>query len=95
MDFPILLPQDRHRDAGTSKFARQIRPIRLDPSPQAGRDSGAAEELALQRVIGDVVRQGPFQLRRRRPLQVVLDRAARHAQKPADLAHAHPVMVKP
>ena len=60
-----------------------------------GCDSGAAEQPAFQSVVGDIVRQRPFQPGRRRPLQIVLDRAARHAETSPDLARAHPIVVKP
>jgi hypothetical protein len=91
MDFPIFLPEDHHCDAGALEFARQIRPVRLDPQPLAWRRSGAA----FQSVVRDVVRQWPFQPSRRSPFQIVLDRAARHAQTSPDLPCAHPIVVKP
>ena len=80
---------------GRLQFARQIRPVRLDPPPHARASAGAAKKLTLQRVVGDILRQRPYQPRRRRAFQTVLDRAARHAQTPAYLARAHPVVVKP
>ena len=85
MDFPIFLPEDHHRDAGALQFARQSHPVRLDPQPLAWRRSGAAKKLAFQSVVRDVVRQWPFQPSRRSPFQIVLDRAARHAQTSPDL----------
>ena len=78
-----------------SPLARQGRPVRLDPPPQALRDSGATKELALQSLVGDAVRQRPCQPGRRRPFQIVLDRRARHAKTSPDLARAHPIVVKP
>ena len=94
MDLSVFLPENHHRDARTFQLARQLRPVRLNPSPLAGRDRGAAKELEFQRLLGDVVRQGPLQPGRRRPFQIVLDRRSRHAQTPPDLARAHPIVVK-
>ena len=59
------------------------------------RDPAAPKELEFQGVVGDVVRQRPRQPGRRRPFQIVLDRRARHAKTPPDLARAHPIVVKP
>ena len=90
VDLPIFLPQDHHRYAGPLQLARQGRPIRLDPTPLAGLDSCAPEQLQLQSVVGHIVRQRPRHSRRCRPFQIVLDRRARHAQTSPDLARAHP-----
>jgi hypothetical protein len=95
MGLSVFLPEDRHRDAGPLQLARQGRPVRLDPPPLALRDPGAAKELEFQSVVGDAVRQRPRQPGRRRPFQIVLDRRARHAETPPDLARAHPIVVKP
>ena len=91
----VFLPEDRHRDARTLQLARQGRPVRPDPPPLALRDPGATKKLALQSLVGDVVRQRPCQPGRRRPFQIILDRRARHAKTSPDLARAHPIMVKP
>ena len=40
MALSVFLPEDRHRDARTLQLARQGRPVRLDPPPQALRDPG-------------------------------------------------------
>ena len=95
MDLSVFLPEDRHRDARTLQLARQGRPVRLGPPPLALRDPGAPKEPALQSLVGDAVRQRPCQPGRRRPLQIVLDRRARHAKTSPDLARAHPIVVKP
>jgi hypothetical protein len=89
-----FLPQDRHRHAGPLQFARQSGPVRLDPPPLARRSRATAEELAFQSLVADVVRQRPSQSGLRRPFQIVLDRAARHAQTPPDLTGAHPTVMK-
>ena len=94
LDLSVFLPEDHHRHARPLQFARQGRPVRFDPPPPAGRNRGAPKELEFQSLLGDVVRQRPFEPGRRRPFQIVLDRAARHAQTPPDLARAHPIMVK-
>ena len=94
LDLSVFLPENHHRDAGALQFARQGRPVRLDPPPLAGRNPGAPKELEFQSLLGDVVAQRPRQPCRRRPFQIVLDRAARHAQTPPDLAGAHPIVVK-
>ena len=91
----VFLPEDRHGDARTLELARQGRPVRPDPPPLALRDPGATKELALQSLVGDAVRQRPCQPGRRSPLQIVLDRRARHTKTPPDLACAHPIVVKP
>lgn len=57
MDLPVFRPEDHHRDAQALQFARQIRPVRLDPPPLAWRNSGAAETLAFKSGVGDVDRQ--------------------------------------
>ena len=44
------------------------------------------EQPAFQGVVGDILRQWPLQTGRRHSLQIVLDRAARHAEAPSDLA---------
>jgi hypothetical protein len=95
MDLSVFLPEDRHRHARTLQLARQGRPVRFGPPPLALRDPGATKELALQSLVGDAVRQRPCQPGRRRPLQIVLDRRARHAKTSPDLARAHPIVVKP
>ena len=94
MDLPVFLPQDRHRHAGPLQLARKFRPVRFDPPPLASRYSRAPKELELQGVVGDILAQRPFQPRRRRPFQVVLDRRARHAKAAPDLTRAHAVVVK-
>ena len=94
VDLPIFLPKDHHRHPRPFQLARQGRPVRLDPPPLAGLDSSAPEQPQLQGIVGDIVRQRPRQPGRRRPFQIVLDRRARHAQTPPDLARAHPAMVK-
>ena len=95
MDLSVFLPQDHHRHAGPLQLARQGRPVRLDAAPLASRNPGAPEQPLFQDVVGDVLRQRPRQPRRRRPFQIFLDRRARHAQKPPDLARADPAVVKP
>ena len=95
MDLSVFLPEDRHRDARTLELARQGGPVRFGPPPLALRDPSATKELALQSLIGDAVGQRPCQPGRRRPLQIVLDRRARHAKTSPDLARAHPIVVKP
>jgi hypothetical protein len=35
MSLPIFLPEDHHRHAGALQFAREVRPVRLDPPPLA------------------------------------------------------------
>ena len=94
MGFPVFLPQNHHGHAGTFQLARQLRPIRLGAPPLVRRSAGPAKQLALESVIGGVVRQRPFQFSRRRPFQTVLDRAARYPQKAPDLARAHSIVVK-
>jgi len=91
---PVFLPQDRHRHAGPLQLARQFRQVRFDPPPLASRYSRAPKELELQGVVGDLLAQWPFQPRCRRPFQIVLDRAARHAKAPSDLARAHAFVAK-
>ena len=61
----------------------------------AGFHPGFREQPAFQGGVGDLVRQRPFQIRRRRAFQIVLDCAARHAEASPDLARAHPIVVKP
>jgi hypothetical protein len=95
VDRPIFLPQNHHRHAGPFQLARQRRPVRLGSSPLAGLDSGAPEQPQLESLVGDVLRQRPPQPGRRSPLQIVLDRRARHPQSSPDLARAHPAVVKP
>ena len=94
MGLPVFLPEDCHRHAGTLQLARQGRPVRFDPPPLASRYSRPPKELEFQGVVGDLVPQRPCQPRRRRPFQIVLDRAARHTKAPPDLARAHTVPVK-
>jgi len=64
--------------------------------PRKNRQTqNAAKQPLFQNFIGDIVRQWPLQPRRRRPFQIVLDRAARNAKKSPDLARAHAIVVKP
>ena len=95
MDLSVFLPEDRHRDARTLQLARQGRPVRLGPPPLALRDPGPPIQPRFQSLVGDVVRQRPCQPGRRRPLQIVLDRRARHAKTSPDLARAHPIVAQP
>ena len=95
MDLSVFLPEDRHRDARTLELARQGRPVRLGPPPLALRDLGPPIQPRFQSLVGDVVRQRPGQPGRRRPLQIVLDRRARHAKTSPDLARAHPIVAQP
>ena len=94
MDLPVFLPQDRQRHARPLHLARQFRPVRFDPPSLARRYSRAPKELEFQGVVGDLLAQRPLQRRRRRPLQIVLDRRASHAKAPPDLTRAHSVVVK-
>lgn len=48
-------------------------------------DTGPFEQPALKGVIGQFTRQRPGRPRRRSPLQVVLDGAARHSQRQRDV----------
>ena len=95
MGLPIFLPEDHHRHAGALQLACEVRPVRLDPPPLSSRYFSPAKQPLFQNFIGDIVRQWPLQPRRRRPFQIVLDRAARHAKKSPDLARAHAIVVKP
>ena len=95
MDLSVFLPEDRHRDARTLELARQGRPVRLGPPPLALRDLGPPIQPRFQSLVGDVVRQRPCQPGRRRPLQIVLNRRARHAKTSPDLARAHPIVTQP
>ena len=95
LDLLVFLPEDRHRDARTLELARQGRPVRLDPPPPALHDPGPPKQSSFQRLVGDVVGQRPCQPGRRGPLQIVLDRRARHAKTSPDLARAHPIVVRP
>ena len=96
MSRPILLPQNHHVDAGPLELARQFRPVRLDPPPRArGAIGRAREQPLLQRVVCEVFRQRPGEPRRGAAFQIVLDRAARHAEPSPDLARAHPLMGEP
>ena len=88
MDLPVFLPQHCQIDAGAFQLPRQFRPVRLDAPPLAGFHPGFREQPAFQGGVGDVVRQRPFQIRRRRAFQIVLDCAARHAEASPDLARA-------
>jgi len=95
MLLPVFLPQHHHIDAGPLHIPRQLRPVRLYPPPLARRNPSVREQSALQDLVGDILRQRPLQTRRRHSFQIVLDRAARHAEAPPDLARAHPFMAKP
>src|SRR5271165_2124034 len=55
MDLSVFLPEDRHRHARPLQFARQGRPVGLDPPTLAGRNRGAPKELEFQSLLGDVV----------------------------------------
>ena len=92
---PVFLPQHHQIDAGALQFARQSRPIRLGPPAESRPHPGAGEQPLLQHVVGQLGGQRPRQPGRRRPLEVVLNRAARHPQRAPDLAGAHPIAVKP
>ena len=76
-------------------LARQGRPVRLGSSPLAGLDFSTPEQPQLKSFVGEVGRQRLRQTDRRRPLQIVLDRRARHAQSSPDLARAHPTVLQP
>jgi Ku protein len=79
---------------GPLQLTRQFRPVRFDPPPLASRCSHAPKELEFQGVVGDLLAQRPFQPYCRRPFQIVLNRAARHAKASSDLARAHALVVK-
>jgi hypothetical protein len=95
IDLSIFLPKDRHRDAGTLQLARQGGPVRFSSPPLALCDPGSPKQPSFQSLVGDVGGERPCQPGRRRPLQIVLDRRARHAKTATDLARAHPIVVKP
>ena len=95
MDLSVFFPEDRHRHPRTLQLARQGRPVRFGPPPLALRDPGPSKQPGFQSLFGDVVGQRPCQPGRPRPLQIVLDRRARHAKTSPDLARAHPIVVKP
>ena len=95
MPVPVFLPQHHQIDAGPLQFARQGRPIRLRPPAESRPHPGAGEQPLLQHVVRQLGRQRPRQPGRRRPLEIVLNRAARHPQRAPDLAGTHPIAVKP
>ena len=95
MGLSVFLPEDRHRDARTLQLARQGGPVRFGPPPLALSDPGSPKQPSCQSLVGDVIGQRPCQPGRRRSLQIVLDRRARHAKTSTDLARAHPIVVKP
>jgi hypothetical protein len=54
-------------------------------TPHALFDTGPFEQLALEGIVGQFARQRPGQARRRRSLQIVLNGAARHPERPRDV----------
>jgi hypothetical protein len=92
---PIFLPQHHQAHAGAFELARQRCPIRLAASAKTSLRAAPREQSLFENVVGQLARHRPSDSARLRPPQIVLDRAARHAQRAADLARAHPVMVQP
>ena len=70
-------------------------PAILSSDTLALRNPGPSKQPGLQSLFRDVLGQRPCQPGRCRPLQIVLDRQARHAKTSPDLARAHPIVVKP
>ena len=95
LGLPILLPQHHQAHAGTFELARQRSPIRLAASAKSRLHAGPREQSLFENVVGQLGRQRPSDSARLRPPQIVLDRAARHAQRAADRARAHPIMMQP
>jgi hypothetical protein len=91
----ILLPQQHQIDAGPLQLAGERRPVRLRSAAKAPLHAGAGEQPLLERDIGQLGRQRPGEPRRLGSLQIVLDRAARHAEHPPDLARADAVADQP
>jgi hypothetical protein len=79
MDLPILLPEHQKIDARPLQLAGQRRPVGLGAPAEPGLHPGPGKQPVLEGVVGELARQRPGQPGGRRPLEVVLDRAARHA----------------
>jgi len=89
------LPQNHQRDGGSLQLPRKRRPIRLRPSPLTQGHAGPLKQPAFEFVIRQVGRQRPAQARRRRALEIVLDRAARRPKAARNLPRPHPIVMQP
>ena len=91
----ILLPEHHQIDARPLHLAGERRPVRLGPPAKSPLHAGPGEQPVFQHVVGEIGRQRPGEPRRRGPRQIVLDRAARHAEHPPDHAGADAVAGQP
>ncbi len=95
MNRAILLPQHHQIDAGPLEFAGERAPIWLRPPAEPALDAGMGEQTLFKNGVRQVASQRPRKPGGRGPLEIVLDRAARHPERAPDLPGAHPVTGKP
>src|SRR5262249_8278306 len=80
MGVAVLLPEHRQADARPLHVAGQRRPVGLDAPTKARLGAGTGEQPLLDRLVGELVRQRPRQLGRRRAGQVLLHGASGDAE---------------
>jgi hypothetical protein len=91
----ILLPEDKQGDAGLLELDSKLGPVGFDASSRALFDAIARKELVLERVVGQVPRQGSAQPNCCCALKIILHRTAGYSQYDGDLAGARPASGKP
>ena len=84
----VFLPQRHQRHAGPHKFARNHRPVRLDPAPEAWPAARWGKQQLLQHFLDCVVGQWPGQSGSLDTRQVILDRASGNADTARERAVA-------
>src|SRR5918995_2917093 len=88
LSLAVFLPQRHQRHAGPLQFARNHRPVRLDPAPEAWPAARPGKQQLLQHFVGYVVGQWPGQSGSLDTRQVFLDRASGDADLTRDRAVA-------
>jgi len=86
----ILFPQHHQIDARPLEFAGERAPIWLGSPAEPALDAGIGEQTLFKNGVREVASQRPREPGHCRPLEIILDRATRHAERASDLPGAHP-----
>ena len=95
MSVAILLPEHHQVDAGPLRLAGEAGPIRIGAAAEPALHASMGEQARFENGVRQITGQWPGKPGGRGALEVVLDRAARHAERVPDLPHADPVSGKP
>jgi hypothetical protein len=76
----ILFPEHHQIDAGPLEFAGERALIWLGAPAEPALDAGMGKQTLFKNGVREVASQRPRKPGRRGPLEIVLDRAARHAE---------------